>query len=163
VEPRDVPEFLARFTDPSKRGGGYRATAFWPVVCSCGGNCFRLVRAGTTTQRTCTKCGQVRDISRFGDGCDWEEALEDRGAEPFTCGYECDGSKGAKVCLGFAGYPHNPELDAVLWFFVGIQCGGCGVISCFNDGKVGRGPMGEAVFRSVAGELVEESGSTELS
>ena len=33
------------------------------------------------------RCGQVRYISRFGDGCGWEEAVEDSGAEPFTCGY----------------------------------------------------------------------------
>jgi hypothetical protein len=154
-EPTSIPEFLSEVTDPARRGGGSRATAFWPVVCPCGGECFRLVRAGTITQRTCTKCGEVRYISRFGDGLSWEEAVEDRGAEPFTCGYECDGSKGAQVCLGLAGYPNNPELDAVLWFYVGIRCCGCGIISCFNDGKVGRGPMAAAVFRSVAGERVE--------
>src|SRR5436305_1754979 len=110
MEPRDIPEFLAEFTDPTGRGGGYRATAFWPVGCSCRCTCFRLVRARTITQRTCMQCGQVRYISRFGDGCGWDEAVEDSGAEPFTCGYECDGSEGAEVCLGFAGYPNNPEL-----------------------------------------------------
>jgi hypothetical protein len=68
MEPRDIPEFLAEFTDPVKRVGGYRATAFRPVVCSCGCGCFRLARARTITQRTCMKCGQVRHISRFGDG-----------------------------------------------------------------------------------------------
>ena len=152
-EAETIPEFLTSFTDPAQ--GGYQATAFWPVVCPCGCDRFALVRAGTNTRRTCMACGQVRYISRFGDGDEWEEAVEDGGAEPFACGYECDGSKGATVCLGFAGYPKNPELDAVLWYFVGIRCCGCGVIDCFNDGKVGRGPMGESVFREIAGESAE--------
>src|SRR5262245_53491822 len=148
MEPRDIPEFLRRFTDPA--GGGYQATAFRHVVCPCGGDCFALARAGTITRRTCMKCGDVRYICRFGAGSGWEEAVEDGGEEPFTCGYECDGEEGAQVCLGFAGYPSNPNLNAVLWFFVGIRCCGCGYYDCFNDGKVGRGPMGEAVFREVA-------------
>jgi hypothetical protein len=135
VEFGSIPEFLVAFTNPAKHGGrGYHATTFWPVACSCGGDRFGLVRAGSYTQRTCKDCGQVRYISRSGDDLGWEEAVEDGGAEPFVCGYECDGSDGARVCLGFAGYPDHPELDAVLWFFVGIRCCGCGIISCFNDG-----------------------------
>ena len=50
--------------------------------------------------------------------------------------------------------PAEPELpDAVLWFFVGVRCSKCGILDCFNDGKVGRGPMAEATFREIAGEM----------
>lgn len=146
-----LPEFLSAVTDPAA-SEGYHATAFWPVVCRCGCDEFGLVRAGSYTQCTCKRCGEVRYISREGDDLGWEEAVADGGAEPFTCGYECDGSKGASVCLGFAGYPKNPELDAVLWFFVGTWCCGCGAMYIFNDGKVGRGPAGETLYRQIAGD-----------
>jgi hypothetical protein len=153
-EPADLEEYLAALTG---RDGGYRATAFWPIICPCGCDRFRLVRAGSITQRTCAGCGQVRYVDRFGDGVGWGEAVGDEGSEPYAC-VGCGGDEG-NVCLGFADYAHRPRQkrgsdvpDAVLWFFVGVRCAKCGILGTFNDGKVGRGPMGETTFREIAGE-----------
>ena len=143
-----LAEFLAAYTADEE---AYPATAFWPVSCLCGSDHFRLTRVRSTTRRTCTRCGTVRYIARFGDDCGWEEALQDGAdGEEFYC-TGCGGDR-ASVCLGFAGYPEVPGLDSVKWFFVGVRCCECGLDECFNDGKVGRGLMAEPVFREVAGE-----------
>lgn len=126
-------------------------TALYPVTCSCGSDIFQLARAGSETERTCAQCGDVRYISRFGDRDGWLEAVEDgRGPERFRCA-EC-ASDEARICLAFAGYLETPDLDAVKWFYVAVQCCECDRCACFNDGKVGRGPMGEPLFREIAGE-----------
>jgi hypothetical protein len=143
-----LAEYLAYYTTTEQ---AYPATAFHPVACACGGDRFTLDRAGTVTRRTCAVCGQVRYIDRFGTGDGWLEAVEDQeGEEAYFC-QSCGGDQ-AQVCLGFAGYPESPGLDAVKWYYVGVRCAACGEAECFNDGKVGRGPMAEAVFRQVSGE-----------
>jgi hypothetical protein len=141
-----LADFLAKYTAQE----AYPATAFMPVLCVCGSDHFRLSRVRSTTQRTCSRCGAVRYIARFGNDCGWEEALQD-GAEGewFSC-VACGGDK-ASVCLGFAGYPDSPGLDAVKWFYVGVRCCECRRDECFNDGEVGCGPMAESVFREIAG------------
>jgi hypothetical protein len=143
-----LAEFLAKHTTIEQ---AYPATAFHPVVCACGCDRFVLDRAGTVTRRSCNECGQVRYIDRFGNGEGWDEAVEDQeGEEAYFC--EACGGDTANVCLGFAGYPEAPGLDAVKWFYLGLRCCECGQDSCFNDGKVGRSPMAESVFREIAGE-----------
>lgn len=143
-----LAEFLATNTAEEE---AYPATAFWPITCFCGSDHFRLARTRSVTQRTCTRCGAVRYIARFGDASGWEEAIHDgEEAEWFSCA-GCGGDK-AIVCLGFAGYPETPELNSVKWFYVGVRCCECGLNECFNDGKVGRGPMTDSVFREIAGE-----------
>jgi hypothetical protein len=143
-----LSEYLAHYTATEQ---AYPATAFHPVSCACGGDRFTLDRAGTVTRRTCAGCGQVRYIDRFGTGEGWLEAVEDQEGED---AYFCEACEGdcAQVCLGFAGYPESPGLDAIKWYYVGVRCAACGSDECFNDGKVGRGPMAESVFRQVAGE-----------
>jgi hypothetical protein len=143
-----LAEYLVEYTATEQ---AYPATAFHPVACTCGGNRFTLDRAGTGTRRTCAACGLVRYIDRFGRGDGYQEAAEEQdGEETYRCLVcECDQ---AYICLGFAGYPEAPGLDAVKWYYVGVRCAACGADECFNDGKVGRGPMSEAVFRQVAGE-----------
>ncbi len=161
-EASDIGPYLAEYT---LCGGGYPANAFWPVVCTCGSAQFRLLRARSITQRTCAGCGQVRYISRSGDGGGWEEAAWEEKPEPCTC-VGCGGDT-VNVCLGLADYarhpgcanrPGSPLPDAVLWFYVGYRCVKCGILGCFNDGKVGRCPMAESTFREIAGELPHKSG-----
>ena len=80
--------------------------------------------------------------------------MEDQeGEDKYFC-EECMGET-AHLCLGFAGYPEAPNLDAVKWFYLGARCCECGLDECFNDGKVGRGPMSEKVFREIAGQSTE--------
>ncbi len=62
------------------------------------------------------------------------------GVEAYAC-VEC-GSSEANVIIGFAQY-EDPSIDAVKWFYVGIRCTVCGVLGCFNDGKVGWGPAAQ--------------------
>ena len=150
----DIEVYLAAYT---ANGDGYPATVFWPVVCPCGSDRFRLARANSITQRTCVSCKEVRYIDRFGHGRGWQEAVADQRKEAYSC-VGCRG-KAVNVCLGFADYTRHPGFkkgdplpDAVLWFFVGVRCLRCGILGCFNDGKVGRGPMAEATFREIAGE-----------
>jgi hypothetical protein len=154
-EAADIPAYLRAYTST---GGGYPATAFWPVVCPCGSDRFRLVRAGSSTRRICAGCKKIRYIDRFGHGAGWSEAVADEGSEPCKC-VGCGGNK-VNVCLGFADYAQHPHKnhpgssapDVVLWFFVGVRCTACGILGCFNDGKVGRGPMGEVTFQEIAGD-----------
>jgi hypothetical protein len=142
----NLAEFLARYTALEE---AYPATAFLPVQCYCGSDHFRLARAGSVTQRICTRCAAVRTIGRSPGG--WEDAVQESGPEELYFCTSC-GSDRASVCLGFAGYLHQPELDAIQWFYVGVRCCDCGREACFNYGKVGRGPMAEPVYREIAGE-----------
>jgi hypothetical protein len=146
-EASDIEPYLAEYTAAEQ---AYPATAFYPVACPCGSGEFRLVRASDITQRMCRHCGQVRYICRDVNPIHWEEAEEEEEPEPYAC-VACD-TDVANVCLGFAGYPVCPEVGGVKWFYVGIRCCACGVLDCFNDGKVGRAPMNSEVFSLVAGE-----------
>jgi hypothetical protein len=152
-----LADFLVEYTAADQ---AYPATAFHPLICSCGCNRFRLARAWSSIQRTCASCGAVRYIDREGTSDGWDEAVgEGESPEPFQCS-EC-GFTEAQVCLGFAGYEKHPccvgksepSPDAVLWYYVGVRCCGCLLDGVFGGGKVGRGPMAEVVFREVAGDL----------
>jgi hypothetical protein len=145
-EAADLGPYLAAYT---QSGAAYPATTFRLVRCGCGSDRFRLVRALNITQRTCAACGQVRYICRDGKALHWQEAIEEDEPDPFCC-IEC-GVEEANVCVGFAGYEEKPELDAVKWFYVGARCVGCGLLGCFNDGKVGAGPA-ITVYPQVTGE-----------
>ncbi len=144
-EASDLQPYLTEYTATEE---AYPATAFFPVSCPCGSERFQLVRAGSITQRTCPSCGQVCYICRDGDPIHWEEVAEQEDPEPYTC-MGCREDT-ANVCLGFAGYEES-QVDAVKWFYVGVRCSGCGILGCFNSGKVGRGPMSAEVFARVAG------------
>jgi hypothetical protein len=149
TEPSDIPIYLAENT---RFECAYPATEFRQVRCECGSERFLLIRARTVTQRTCAVCGQVGYISRGKVAlAAWHEAIDEEKPEPFCC-VGCEGDE-ANVCVGFAGYPEAPHLPAgsVKWFYVGIRCAGCGVLSVFNDGKVGRHPA-EEVYPEVTGE-----------
>jgi hypothetical protein len=103
------------------------------------------------TQRTCAACGQVGYISRGTVVlAAWEEAIHEEQPLPFCCVW-CEGDE-ANLCVGFAGYLEAPHLPptAVKWFHVGIRCCACGILSGFNDGKVGR--SGPEVYAEVTGE-----------
>jgi hypothetical protein len=140
-EPADLQEFLAAFTQSE---GGYLAKTFRLVRCSCGSERFKLDRASEVTRRACASCGSAKFICRESE--DWEEAEADEGAESYSC-VECK-SPEANVVVGFAGYDHNPDIDGVKWFYVGVRCAECGILGCFNDGKIGWGPASE-VYESV--------------
>jgi len=140
-EPADIQTFLEAFTQSE---GGYPATSFRLVRCLCGSELFRLERASDVTRRTCVSCGHGKFICREAE--DWEEAEEEAGTEPYSC-VECDAEQ-ANVLIGFAAYEQNPEIDGVKWFYVGVRCADCGVLGCFNDGKIGWGPAAE-VYESV--------------
>jgi len=137
----DVSEFLAAFTQSED---AYPAREFKEVRCPCGSERYRLERAAEVTRRTCAACGSSRVILRTDE--DWEEAEVEEGKEPYECAI-CT-CKEANVVVGFAGYDEDPELDGVKWFYVGVRCAACGLLGCFNDGKVGRGPAAE-VYESV--------------
>jgi ferredoxin-like protein FixX len=143
----DIEHYLAASTQAEEV---YAATVFHAVICSCSSNLFLLARAGDLTRRTCVHCGQVRYICRDGDLTHWEEAVRENELHSYRC-IGCEGNV-ANISLGFAGYVENPELDAVKWFYVGVRCCECGILGCFNDGKIGRGPMNASLFSQVAGE-----------
>jgi hypothetical protein len=154
-----LADFLANYTATEE---AYPAVAFLPLVCFCGSDRFRLARAWGSIQRTCAGCGDVRYIDRFGTSDGWDEAIGE-GEAPQPCGCPECGSAEVHVCLGFAGYANHPGCkdkgepipDAVLWYYVGVRCCACSLDGLFGDGKVGRGPMDETVFREVAGEVSE--------
>ena len=149
-EPGDIEAYLIALT---RDEGGYRMSDFRPVVCTCSSGQFRLVRGGDITQATCAGCGEVRYISRDGHPIHWEEAVEEEELEPFSC-VGC-GSREANAGVGFAGYDQHPEIDGVQWFWLGVRCIGCGILDFFNDGKVGYGPVADAL-RRVTGNLTAE-------
>lgn len=136
-EPKDIQEYLEVYT--RSEDAAYPAAAYRPVHCKCGLDQFMLERAGAVTRRTCTACGQSSFICRQAE--DWAEAEEEEGVEPYSC-IACE-SKQANLAIGFAGYEEDPQLDAIKWFYVGVRCANCGILSCFNDGKVGQGPASE--------------------
>src|SRR5579884_699708 len=158
---QSLAEFLAQYTAAEQ---AYPATAFLPLACSCGCERFRLARAWSSIQRSCAECGTVRYVDRWGTSDGWDEAIgEGETPESLTCP-ECESDE-ACVCLAFAGYANHPGCrnqdeplpDAVLWYYVGVRCCGCGLDGVVGDGKVGRGPMDEQVFREVAGERPEQA------
>jgi Zn ribbon nucleic-acid-binding protein len=145
-EPADIEPYLVEFTSSD---AAYPATVFLPVRCGCASDRFRLARAQSVTQRTCVACGREQYISRHGKPDDWEAAVAESGPIPYDC-VGCDGDE-ANLMVGFAGYPEAPEIDGAKWFYVGARCAACGVLSCFNDGKVGRVPAAR-VYREVIGD-----------
>lgn len=131
--PSDVAPYLAEYTTVH---AAYPATAFRLIRCPCRSLQYRVDRAREVTRRRCAACKRTKFICRqLGD---WQEAVAEEGAEPYRC-VTC-GSARANITVGFAGYPEAPKLDAVKWFYVGLRCVRCGVLCCFNDGKVARGP-----------------------
>jgi hypothetical protein len=132
---KDIETYLMEYTLTDT---DYPANAFRLIRCSCGSQTFRLLRALSMTQRTCSACGQLCHICQDGEFSGWEEAVQEESPEPCQC-VEC-GSAVANVGVAFAGYPEDAELDAAKWFYVGVRCSACGILGCFNDGKVGRGP-----------------------
>jgi hypothetical protein len=140
-ESHDIQEYLTAYTSED---GGYATTSYRPVVCSCGSERFRLDRARSVTRRTCPACGQIKLICHEAE--DWEESEADEGSEPYSC-IDC-ASDEVNVMVGFANYGEVPEFDGVKWFYVGVRCAGCGILGCFNDGKIGRGPAAD-VYKSI--------------
>ena len=140
-EPADIQDYLEAYTESE---GGYLAKMFRQVVCSCGSERFNLERASEITRRVCLSCGDIKFICRKIE--DWEEAESFEDVEPYAC-VDC-GEPEANIVVGFARYDENPKIDGVKWFFVGVRCADCGILCCFNDGKIGWGPA-TAVFESV--------------
>lgn len=140
-EPEDIQEYLAALTQSE---GGYLAKTFRLIRCSCGSKRFKLDRASDITRRTCESCGSTKFIYREAE--DWQEAEADEAVESYSC-VKCV-STAADLVVGFAGYDENPEIDGVKWFYVGVRCPECGILSCFNDGKIGWGPAAD-VYESV--------------
>jgi len=135
-EAGDIWPYLRAYTESE---AAYRATAYRAVRCACGGDRFRVERTRDIVRRECVACGARQFTCRSAE--DWDEAIEDEGAEEHLC-VECGGNE-VNIGVGFAGYPESPDLDAVKWFYVGVRCTSCGVLGCFGDGKVGRGPAAE--------------------
>jgi len=135
-EPADILQFLAAYTHSE---GGYLASTFRPVRCSCGSDRFKLERAREVTRRICAACSSSKFICRTAEG--WEEAEAEEGVEYYSC-VACQ-TQEANVVVGFAAYEEYPEIDGVKWFYVGVRCAECGILGCFNDGKVGWGPAAE--------------------
>jgi hypothetical protein len=135
-EPANIQEYLEAFTQSE---GAYPARLFRLVRCSCGSERFKLERASEVTRRTCASCGYHKYICREAE--DWEEAEAEEGTEPYSC-VEC-AAREANIVVGFAVYDDNPQIDGVKWFYVGVRCAECGILGCFNDGKIGWGPAAE--------------------
>jgi hypothetical protein len=135
-EAEDIEPYLRAYTESE---GCYVVSAFRLVHCGCGSNRFRLERAGEIARRECVACGSKAFTCRVAE--DWEEAVEEEGAESYTC-VECRCEE-ANIGIGFARYDEAPELDAIKWYYVGVRCVACGILGCFSDGKVGRGPAEE--------------------
>jgi hypothetical protein len=144
--PADIKEYLAGYT---RSEDAYPATAYRAIRCKCGSDRFRFERALSITRRVCAACGDVRYVGRDGSSAGWEEAAEDEAPEPYAC-VDC-GCTEANATVGFAGYPEAPAVRGVKWFYLGVRCAACGILGCFNDGKVGR--ASKDVFRLVTGEL----------
>jgi hypothetical protein len=140
----DAADIAAYLTVYTRSEGAYPVKVCRLIRCPCGSLRFRVARAAEVTQRICAACGRRKFICRA--KADWEEAEAEESVEPYIC-VSC-GSKEANLAVGFAGYEENPELDAVKWFYVGLRCATCGVLGCFNDGKVGRGPAAEVYRRA---------------
>jgi hypothetical protein len=140
-EAADIAEYLTAYTCAE---GAYPVKACRLIQCPCGSLRFRVARAAEVTRRVCPACRRTKFICRLKG--DWEEAEAEEGVESYTC-VSC-GSKHANIAVGFAGYDQNPGLDAVKWFYVGLRCAKCGVLGCFNDGKVGRGPAAQVYRRA---------------
>lgn len=139
-EAADIEPYLVAYTQSE---GAYPITAYRAVSCSCGSDRFLLERAREVTRRICAACGYSGFICRETE--DWEEAEAEESVETYLC-VEC-GSPAAQIGVGFAGY-EPLDLDAVKWFFVGVRCAECGILGCFNDGKIGRGPAA-LVYESI--------------
>jgi hypothetical protein len=135
-EPADIRDFLAAYT---RLDGAYPSSMYRSIRCPCGSDRFRLERARSIVRRTCPACRASSFTCRDSDH--WDEAVAGDVAEPYAC-VECS-SPEANIMIGFALYDEAPEIDAVKWFYVGIRCAGCGVLGCFGDGKVGRGPAAD--------------------
>lgn len=137
-EPADIQSYLILYTAAAE---AYPATAYRPIRCRCGTDGFRVERAGSVTRRTCASCGDVDFICRSADRqLAWEGAAAEEAPESLPC-VNCE-SDVVNIGLGFAGYP-EPEVDAVKWLYVGVRCAACGVLGCFNDSKVARGPSAQ--------------------
>lgn len=139
TEPADLGDYLAQYT---RQEEAYPATAFRLIRCPCRSLQFRLARAWLVTRRVCVACKRTKFICRT--RTDWEEGVAEAGIEPYRCA-TC-GSVKVNVAVGFAGYD-DPKVDAVRWYYVGVRCVRCGVLGCFADGKVARGPA-RSVYRS---------------
>jgi len=140
-EPADIHEYLTAFTSSE---GNYPTTVFRLVHCACGADIFQLERATDVTRRTCGSCGNSNHICR--EPADWNEATNEEEPEAYAC-VECDSCE-ANIGVGFAHYAGHPEIDGVKWFYVGVRCAACGILGCFNDGKIGYGPACD-VYKSV--------------
>jgi hypothetical protein len=136
-EATDIERYLREYTQAE---AAYAIDYYLPVVCPCGNNLFNLQRASDIVRRECVVCGDHHFICREPE--DWEEAVDDRGAESISC-VECN-CQDANVGIGFACYAG--DVDGVKWFYVGVRCASCGVLGCFGDGKVGWGPAAD-VYR----------------
>ena len=134
----DIEPYLRAYTGSED---AYPVSTYRAVQCQCGSDSFRIERAIDIVRRECVACGLHHFICRT--LADWEEAVEEEASEPFSC-VECPGNE-ANIGVGFAGYPEAPEVDGVKWFYVGVRCTSCGVLGCFGDGKVGRGPTSKVV------------------
>jgi hypothetical protein len=132
----DIEPYLRALTESD---GSYPVSVFRGISCGCGSDAFHLERAGEVTRRQCANCGSQRLICRITE--DWEEATQEDGVEPYSC-VGCGGHQ-ANLGMGFATYDEAPDMDAVRWFYVGVRCMGCGILACFNQGKVGHGPAAE--------------------
>ena len=139
-EAADIETYLAAYTQSE---GAYSTTAYRVIICSCGSDRFSLERASEVTRRRCAACGCSGYICRQAE--DWEEAEVEEEVEPYLC-VHC-GCQEANIGVGFTGY-EPLEFDAVKWFFVGVRCADCGILGCFNDGKVGWGPA-DQVYESI--------------
>ena len=144
-EPADIEKYLYEFT---RSEAAYPATVIRLAKCQCGSDRFRLIRASEITQRTCSACRHVKYISRHGMAEDWDDAIEEEEPESYRC--DGCGSEETNVGVGFAGYAEDPELSGIKWFYIGVRCASCGILGCFNEGKVGWGPA-EDVYLQVAG------------
>jgi hypothetical protein len=131
-EPADIEHYLFLFT---RSENSYATTACRATICSCSSDRFRLERAREVTRRVCAACGRTSFICREAE--DWEEAIAEEETQAFLC-VNC-GSPEVNIGVGFAGY-ESPDLDAVKWFYIGVRCADCGILGCFNDGKIGWGP-----------------------
>jgi hypothetical protein len=136
----DIQDYLAALT---RSDNGYPSTYYKPIQCGCGSIRFRLERAGDVARRTCVKCDESKFICRESE--DWEETEAEIGIEQYAC-IEC-GTEDANLTVGFAGYD-DPKIDGIKWFFVGVRCVQCGVLSCYCDGKIGWGPARDVLERA---------------
>lgn len=111
------------------RSNGYEAAKFFPAICECGGQAFKLetdeeVGAG---RRICVQCDKVvlmGDSDEYADEADFDNHVCVCDTETF------------ELLSGVALYAGSND---VRWYYIGCKCTKCSLVGVFADWKCEAG------------------------